>query len=176
MYPVGSGAVHNIVSLLKIGDIIMTTFSIIATATESLKAVRNDLRDGNKEYTSISRVLKDIQRKEMMKCGYGQVFASLHLSPAEGKERVEPADFFAALAPEMWGRTTNKAGVVSDPWVGVWGTAAKKDAEGNKILDAQGNPVTEAKLRKITAWSPTKLFKVWAQSEAFKAAAAEKKA
>ena len=148
----------------------MKTLEILATATESLKAVRNDLRDGNKEYTSISRVLKDIQRKDMMKAGYGQVFEAIRLTADDEDGKVTPKSFFDRLAPEMWGRTTNKAGVVSDPWVGIWGTAAKKDAEGNKVLDAEGNVVTEPVLRKVTAWTPTKLFKVWAQSQAFKGA------
>lgn len=150
--------------------------TVINNANESMKAVRTDLRSANKEYTSISRVLKDIQRREMMKAGYGNVFAALKLQPENGKSTVEPAAFFKALVPEMWGQTYNKAGeAVGEKWVGCWGIAAKKDKSGNKVLDAAGNVVTEPVLRKITAWTPTKLFKVWAQSEAFRAAAAAAK-
>lgn len=142
----------------------MKTSEIISKSNESLKNVRTDLRDGNREYTSISRVLKDIQRKDMLKSGYGAVFAALNLK-AEGKSKVEPADFFGALAPEMWG--TDKKG---EKYVGIFGLATKKDEKGNVVKDEKGEPVKEAKLRKVTAWSPNKLFKVWAQSEAAKGA------
>ena len=150
--------------------------TVINNANESMKAVRTDLRSANKEYTSISRVLKDIQRKELLDCGYKKVFDALHLEPAKGKDKVEPKQFFDALTPEMWGQTYSKAGEpVGEKWVGLWGISAKKDKAGNKVLDAAGNVVTEPVLRKVTAWTPTKLFKVWAQSEAFRAAAAAAK-
>lgn len=154
----------------------MKTEKIIATANESIKVVANDLRDGNKEYTSISRVLKDIQRKEMLRCGYGKVFAALGLDADNNK--VTPQDFFNALEPEQWGKTVTKSGKVSEPWVGIWGMATVKDENGKKVMVTVNGvevPKTEPKLRKVTAWSPNKIFKVYAQALAIRAQKAEEK-
>lgn len=148
----------------------METVKIIATANESIKTVAASLRDGNREYTSISRVLKDIQRKELMKAGYAKVFAAVGM-PTDGS--VTPAQFFAVLTNEQKGRSYNKAGEpVGDPWYGIWGMATVKDAEGNKVMvtvNGVSVPKTEPKLRKVTAWSPTKLFKMLAQAQAIRA-------
>lgn len=146
--------------------------TVISSANESIKKVSNSLRDGNKEYTSISRVLKDIQRADMLKAGYGQVFEALGFSDVK-KVKVTPAAFFASLEDEQWGITTNKAGQpIGEKWVGIWGMTQKKDAEGNKvteIIDGVEVPVMIPVLRKVTAWTPTKLFKVYAQAMAIKA-------
>lgn len=145
--------------------------SVINAASELLKKVNTDLRSANKEYTSISRVLKDIQRADMLKAGYMAVFTGLGFDPKI--EKVDPATFFASLEPEQWGQTYNKAGdKVGEPWVGVWGVAKVKDAEGNYVKEVvNGVEVikTEPKLRKVTAWSPTKFFKVYSQALAIKA-------
>lgn len=128
----------------------MTNFDFIGRSEKVLKGVADSLRGGNKEYTSISRVLKDIQRKEMLKAGYGEVFAAVGLE-AGG---VKPADFFAALHKEMWG--VDKKG---NKFVGLWGwkvVARDKDGKPTK---------KEAVLRKVTSWSPNKFFKVVAQSQ-----------
>lgn len=128
----------------------MTNFNFIESANTVLKNVGADLRGGNKEYTSISRVLKDIQRKDMLKAGYGKVFEAVGLV-AGG---VTPADFFAAVPAGMHG--TDKKG---NDFVGIWGwKVTKKDDEG-KVVER------EAVLRKVTSWTPNKLFKVLAQSQ-----------
>lgn len=128
----------------------MTNFNFIESANVVLKNVGADLRGGNKEYTSISRVLKDIQRKDMLKAGYGKVFEAVGLV-AGG---VTPADFFAAVPKGMHG--TDKKG---NDFVGIWGwKITKKDDEG-KVVER------EAVLRKVTSWTPNKLFKVLAQSQ-----------
>ena len=155
----------------------METTKIIASANESIKQVGSSLRDGNKEYTSISRVLKDIQRAEMLKCGYDVVFKHLGFNDVK-KVKVTPAQFFAALEPEQWGTTTNKAGQqVGEKWVGLWGMAQKKDEKGNKVtevVDGVEVPVMVPVLRKVTAWTPTKLFKVYSQTLAIRAEKAAK--
>ena len=128
----------------------MTNFNFIESANVVLKGVAANLRDGNREYTSISRVLKDIQRKDMLKAGYGAVFAAVGLE-AGG---ITPADFFAAIPEGMHGK--DKKG---NDFVGIWGwKVVKKDKEGKAIAK-------EAVLRKVTAWTPNKLFKVLAQSQ-----------
>lgn len=128
----------------------MTNFNFIEIANVVLKNVGADLRGGNKEYTSISRVLKDIQRKDMLKAGYGKVFEAVGLE-AGG---ITPADFFAAVPEGMHG--TDKKG---NDFVGIWGwKTLEKDAEGNVTK-------REAVLRKVTAWTPNKLFKVLAQAQ-----------
>ena len=147
----------------------MKTFEFIASANESMKLVANNLRSANKEYTSLSRVLKDIQRADLMKSGYKSVFEGLGL-PTDGK--VTPKMLLDATCPEQWGRSFNKKGEpVGDEWLGIWGWAQKKDETGAKIYEEDGvTPVMVAVLRKVTAWSPTKLFKVYAQAQALKAA------
>ena len=128
----------------------MKNFDFIESANVVLKNVGSDLRGGNKEYTSISRVLKDIQRKDMLKAGYGRVFEAVGLE-AGG---ITPADFFAAVPEGMHG--TDKKG---NDFVGIWGwKVVERDKEGKATKK-------EAVLRKVTAWTPNKLFKVLAQSQ-----------
>lgn len=90
----------------------MKNFDFIESANVVLKNVGTDLRGGNKEYTSISRVLKDIQRKDMLKAGYGKVFEAVGLEAGS----ITPADFFAAVPEGMHG--TDKKG---NDFVGIWG-------------------------------------------------------
>ena len=128
----------------------MTNFNFIESANVVLKSVAADLRGGNKEYTSISRVLKDIQRKDMLKAGYGKVFEAVGLEAG----KITPAEFFAAVPAGMHG--TDKKG---NDFVGIWGwKVVERDAEG-KVTKR------EAVLRKVTSWTPNKLFKVLAQSQ-----------
>lgn len=128
----------------------MKTFDFIENANVVLKNVASELRGGNREYTSISRVLKDIQRKDMLKAGYGKVFEAVGLE-AGG---ITPAEFFAAVPEGMHG--TDKKG---NDFVGIWGwKVVERDKEGKAVKK-------EAVLRKVTAWTPNKLFKVLAQSQ-----------
>lgn len=128
----------------------MTKFDFIESANVVLKSVAGDLREGNKEYTSISRVLKDIQRKDMLKAGYGKVFEAVGLYAG----KITPAEFFAAVAKDMHGK--DKKG---NDFVGIWGwKVVERDEEGKPTKK-------EAVLRKVTAWTPNKLFKVLAQSQ-----------
>lgn len=125
-------------------------YEFINVANNVLKGVAHELRDGNKEYTSISRVLKDIQRKDMLKCGYGKVFEAVGLEAG----KVTPAEFFAAIPEQMHGQ--DKKG---NDFVGIWGwKVTERDAEGKATKK-------EAVLRKVTAWTPNKLFKVLAQAQ-----------
>jgi len=128
----------------------MTKFDFIANANEVIKSVSKELRNGNKEYTSISRVLKDIQRKDMLKSGYAAVFEALGL---EGG-KVTPADFFAAVPEQMHGQDKKGA-----DYVGLWGwKVVERDKDGKATKK-------EAVLRKVSSWTPNKLFKVLAQSQ-----------
>ena len=128
----------------------MTNFNFIESANVVLKAVAGDLRDANREYTSISRVLKDIQRRDMLKAGYGKVFEAVGLEAG----KITPAEFFAAVPEGMHG--VDKKG---KDFVGVWGwKVVERDAEGKPTKK-------EAVLRKVTSWTPNKLFKVLAQSQ-----------
>ena len=128
----------------------MTNFDFIAASEKVLKGVSESLRGGNKEYTSISRVLKDIQRKDMLKAGYGKVFEAVGLEAGD----ITPADFFAAVPEGMHG--TDKKG---NDFVGIWGwKVVERDKEGKATKK-------EAVLRKVTAWTPNKLFKVLAQAQ-----------
>ena len=149
----------------------MKNFDFIQSANESIKVVANNLREANREYTSISQVLKDIQRKPLMKLGYAKVFASLGLR-TDGK--VKPANFFNALQPEQWKTVTTGKGEnkKEEKKVGLWGWSQKKDSEGKKVFEEDGvTPVMEPVLRTISAWTPNKVFKVIAQANALKEAA-----
>lgn len=128
----------------------MKNFNFIESANVVLKGVAGELRGGNKEYTSISRVLKDIQRKDMLKAGYGKVFEAVGL---EGG-KVTPAEFFAAVPEQMHGN--DKKG---NDFVGLWGwKVVERDANGKATKK-------EAVLRKVSSWTPNKLFKVLAQAQ-----------
>lgn len=128
----------------------MTNFNFIEVANAVLKNVGADLRGGNKEYTSISRVLKDIQRKDMLKAGYGKVFEAVGMEAG----KITPKEFFAAVPEGMHG--TDKKG---NDFVGIWGwKVTKRDKDGKAVEK-------EAVLRKVTSWSPNKLFKVLAQAQ-----------
>lgn len=122
---------------------------IIEKTTEFVKTFATDLRNANKEYTSISRVLKDIQTPEMLDAGYRKVFDALGL---EGG-MVIPAGFFNSIPASMHGK--DKKG---NDFVGIWGYRIIKDAEGKEVGK-------EPVLRKVTAWSPTRIFKVLAQAK-----------
>ena len=128
----------------------MKNYNFIELANAVLKNVGADLRGGNKEYTSISRVLKDIQRKDMLKAGYGKVFEAVGMEAG----KITPKEFFAAIPKGMHG--TDKKG---EDFVGLWGwKVTKRDKEGKAVEK-------EAVLRKVTSWTPNKLFKVLAQSQ-----------
>lgn len=128
----------------------MKNFNFIESANNVIKSVSKDLREGNKEYTSISRVLKDIQRKDMLKSGYAAVFEALGLDGG----KVTPKDFFEAVPDTMHG--TDKKGA---DFVGLWGwKVTERDKDGKAV---EKEPV----LRKITSWTPNKVFKVLAQSQ-----------
>lgn len=143
----------------------MTNFNFIAASNESIKNVAASLRSANKEYTSLSSVLKDIQRKAYLDAGYKAVFDALGY---EGG-KVTPKDFFAATTPEQWGRTVRK-NKEDEKWLGIWGWAQVKDETGKPVMEADGKtPKVEPKLRKVTSWTPNKLFKVLAQANAIAA-------
>ena len=128
----------------------MKNFDFIESANVVLKNVGADLRGANKEYTSISRVLKDIQRKDMLKAGYGKVFEAVGLKA----DHITPADFFAAVPKDMHGN--DKKG---NDYVGIWGwKVLERDKKGKATKK-------EAVLRKVTSWTPNKLFNVLAQSQ-----------
>lgn len=123
----------------------MKTINVINSANEVMKSVAGSLRSANKEYTSISSVLKDIQRSAYLKAGYSDVFKAVGIDTDECK--LTPADFFAKVHKSMHG--TDKKG---QDYVGIWGN--KKNEDGT----------TTPVLRKVTAWTPRKVFMVLAQS------------
>lgn len=123
----------------------MKTQNIIDNANNIIKGVAASLRSADKEYRTISSVLKDIQRSALLKAGYKDVFAAVGINVDE--QKLTPSDFFARLHASQW--DTDKKG---EKFVGVWGY--KKAEDGTK------QPV----LRKVTSWTPRKVFVVLAQS------------
>ena len=123
----------------------MKTTNIIESANGVIKSVASQLRNADKEYHSISSVLKDIQRSALLKAGYSEVFAAVGIDVNAGK--ITPAEFFARVHDTL--KAKDKKGA---EYVGIWGM--KKQDDGTQT------PV----LRKVTAWTPRKLFLVLAQS------------
>lgn len=145
---------------------------MISAANQSVKSFADSLRSGNKEYTSLSRVLKDIQRSELLKAGYAAAFEALGL-PSDGS--FKPARFFAIMQESQF-KTVTVREKGKDPReeqrLGIWGMAQKKDADGKKVFEADGTtPVMEPVLRVVAAWTPNKLFKCIAQAQAIAAQA-----
>lgn len=123
----------------------MKTLAVIESANSVIKSVAANLREANKEYTSISSVLKDIQRSQYLRAGYREVFAAVGIDTDAVK--LTPADFFARVHKDLHG--TDKKG---NDFVGIWGN--KKNDDGT----------TTPVLRKVTSWTPRKVFMVLAQS------------
>lgn len=147
----------------------MKKYDFIESANQVVKNVSKSLRDGNREYTSLSRVLKDIQRSDLLKAGYQEAFAGLGYT-VDAKAQISPKQFMEAMCDEQFGVTVTKEG--EQEWLGIWGWAHKKDEGGNKLYEADGlTPVMEPKLRKVSAWTPTKIFKCLAQAQAIAAGA-----
>lgn len=147
----------------------MANFSFIVASEKSVKNFAKSLRGGNKEYTSISRVIKDVQSVALMDAGYRDVFAALGL-PTNGK--FTPMDFFGCMQPSQFKTVTVGKGEnrKDEQRLGIWGWAQKKDENGQKVFEADGKtPVMEAVLRTVTAWTPNKLFKCIAQAQAIAA-------
>ena len=139
--------------------------NVISTANVQVKNFQKSLRDANKEFTSLSRVLRVVQCADLMKAGYSDCFAAVGF-PTDRK--VTAAMVFAALAQEQWVETVIKSGErkgETERTAGLWGYK-QVVVDGVKQVDEKGAPVVEPCLRKITAWTPTKLFKLLAQAQA----------
>lgn len=129
----------------------MTNVNFIESANGVMKSVAGNLRSANKEYTGICSVLKDIQRTQFLRAGYKEVFAAVGVDVE--KEKLTPATFFSRVHADLYG--TDKKG---EKYVGIWGwKVVKRDGEGKAIE-------REAVLRKVTSWTPRKVFMVLAQS------------
>lgn len=118
---------------------------IIENANAVLKSVAGELRNGNKEYTGICSVLKDIQRTQYLKAGYRAVFAAVGVDV--DAEKLTPATFFSRVHSSLYG--IDKKG---EKYVGIWGNKKNEDGTTTQVL------------RKVTAWTPRKVFMVLAQS------------
>lgn len=120
---------------------------VIESANATIKVAGKELRNADKEARSISSVLKDMQRSQYLKAGYADVFAAIGIDVC-GDEKLTPAEFFSRVHESLHG--VDKKG---NDYVGVWGMSKNKET-------GEAVPV----LRKVTAWSPRKVFMVLAQS------------
>ena len=125
----------------------------IDAANDMLANVSKDLRKANKEHFSISHVLKDMQRNDELKNGYGNVFKALNW---DINKKLDAKTFFSLLDDSQY--YMDKKG---NKCYGIWGYKYEKDNNGNVIS-------TTKVLRKVTSWSPNKVFKMMAQSIAIK--------
>lgn len=123
----------------------MEAKKVIENANNVLKGVSGSLRSADKEYRSISGVLKDIQRSNLLAAGYKDAFAAVGIDIEAGK--LTPAEFFGKVHSAL--KATDKKG---NEYVGVWGLKTEEDGKKKPVL------------RKITSWTPRKVFMVLAQS------------
>lgn len=148
----------------------MTNYNFIEASEKSLKNVAKEVRGGNVVYTSLSQVLKDIQRSDLMKAGYKAAFAGLGVAIDENK-KFAAADFFCLMQEAQYKAVTVGKGKEKKEVkkLGLWGWSQMKDADGNKLFEEDGvTPKMEAVLRVVTAWTPNKVFKAIAQAKAIK--------
>ena len=131
--------------------------SIIESAKGVFKSTSKNRSEANKEFYSLSAVIRQIKTKTMWESGFGAAFASVGIT---NPNQLTPA-ILRNVSPEMCEKDKKGAS-----YIGSWGYTAKKDEEGNKVLDKKGNPVMIPTLRRISSWSPNKLLQVLAQNAA----------
>lgn len=133
----------------------------IASKKELQKKYQSNKSAGNKVYSSLSRVLKDMQRDKELKAGYAECFKALNM-PFDGT--ITMADFKEAVQPEQE-VTINKGKKNEEIVTGIWGTTQKKDKDGNKMFEADGTtPIMIEVCRPVRSWTPNKVLEVLADS------------
>lgn len=146
-----------------------TNLEIIVTANVEMKNVAKVLRDANREFTSLSSVLRfmqDATNAPEMAHNYLQMLAELGI-PTE--ETVTPRVIMDSLDESQFVEVTTGRGKDkrTQKMAGIWSNVQKRDEEGNKIFDETGAPVLEQVCRPVKSWTPTKLARLLAQAVAF---------
>ena len=114
----------------------------------------------NKEYASLSNVLKQIKAKTLWGKGFAEAFAAVGITD---KDALTPA-MFRELAPEVCAKDRK-----GKKQLAVWGMTALKDSEGEIVCDEEDNPILVPVQRIVKAWTPNKVLQILAQSAAFRA-------
>ena len=144
----------------------MKTFeNVIAAANEVFKSTSAERREWNKEYYSLSKLLRDAQQKSRME-RTAPIFAAIGL-PINGK--VSPSYVLDSLSWEQW--IEDKQG---NACVCLWNRVQAKDKDGNKLFEQDGvTPVMVDHCSRINegTWTLNKLVKLISQRNAFIAAA-----
>lgn len=119
-----------------------------------IESLSVNLRAGDKEYKSLSQVLKDIQRRNLMTAGYKACFEAVGL-PTDGS--VTPSQIFnAAFDAGLYVEVSKGKG--SD----------KKTEKVAAVIVERTNKDTgekENKLQKVSSWTARKLFTMIAQTK-----------
>lgn len=129
--------------------------NIIESANQVLNSISKSMKAAGKEYKSISCVLKDIQRRNLMAAGYSECFAAVGLA-TDGK--VTPAQIFALteaaglFVPVTKGKGADKK---TENVAAIWVERTNKETGE-----------TTVKLQKVTSWTDKKLFTLIAQAKA----------
>ena len=137
---------------------------VINNSKQVMKGTAKARASANKEYASLSNVLKQIKEKKMWSAGFGEAFAGVGITDAKD---LTPA-LFRSLAPEVCAK--DKKGKKQ---LAIWGMAVVKDADGMPALDAEGAIVYTPVQRIVKAWTPNKVLQILAQSAAFRAQASQ---
>jgi len=142
-------------------------FFAIESGKNVMKATSKVRSHANKEFYSLSAVIKQIRTKTMWEAGYKEAFAAIGINSASDLTPV----MLKKAAPELVGKTQK-----GESFIGIWGLTAQKDEKGNTIMDENGNTIMAPILRRVSSWSPNKLLQILAQSQAFVKAANTPKA
>lgn len=130
--------------------------NVIESAKVVLAGVRADVRTANKEFNSLSSVLRVMTRADMLKAGYKAAFLAVGVTDPKA---LTPKALTEMCAPEQFVAVTNKRTGKEEQVMAVQGWKTSDDGK-TKV------PVW----RKITSWTPTKVLTLMAQSVALKAA------
>ena len=135
--------------------------NVINVANEAMKSSRKERSEFNKEFYSLSKLLRYSQYKEHMKVT-APVFEKIGLA-TNGK--VSPTEILASLTDEQF--VTTKKG---DRLPVIWSQSQATDKDGNKIFEADGTtPVLVDAYTYIRegGWTMNKLCKLIEQRNSF---------
>lgn len=128
--------------------------NFIENANVVIKSVAAELRNANKEYTSLSAVLREMKRKDMLKAGYQTVLAAVGVADAN---TLTPAFLREQCQEEQLVDYTNKKTKQVEKVMAIQGYKLADDGKTRIVV-----------WRRVTSWTPRKVVLILAQSQAIR--------
>lgn len=147
------------------------TNNTIFTAAKAKVQNLEGLKDGNKEFRSVSTVIKVCTSKTCLGAGYLKAFQALGVTEPKG---MTPKAFFDLL-PACMKRTEKKDGKEFTVAL-IWALRTKTEGKGKErkaVLNDKGLTVKEEYRKAVQSWSPRVLFTLLAQAQEEKAKGAK---